>query len=95
MKTCKNNTYKIGKYEYAFIILSMFLFLLLMAGCATKQECKPDIQIVYKTQDVYKEVPCGVPEVKCNFVGSGYEPTKKLLECVVEQKKAMAVCGKK
>jgi len=52
------------------------------------------------TKTVYVDVPvpyavptpCKVPKVDCKFNGIGSEPIVKLLECIVNQKKAMSVC---
>lgn len=60
-------------------------------GCSQK-EAEPKTQIVYETKEVVKFKPCPVPDVNCDFKGEGFVPTQKLLECVVEQKKALAVC---
>lgn len=65
---------------------------MLLSGCSEKQECLPEVQVVYKTIEVPKVTSCKSPTVICDFSGDGYKPTKKLLECVVAQKRALEVC---
>jgi len=67
-----------------FNIVLITLVGLVFIGCGDPQPPKPTI--VYKTKIVYKSLPCKVPEVKCDFSGKGFDPTVKLLECVILQK---------
>jgi len=83
-------------YNIFLFIGSCFMMMFIFKGCACKE---PEPVIMYKTiietKDVYIEVPCKVPVVKCDFKGDGYTPTVKLLECISEQKKAIESCNKK
>ena len=63
--------------------------LALLVGCAPKTIIKD--HVVYKTRTVYVQVPCDV-EVHCEFSGDGYTPTRKLMECIVKQKRAIEYC---
>jgi hypothetical protein len=77
-----------------FNLLSLILAVVIFTGCAGKQEeCVPTR--VVETQKVYIAVPCESPKVKCDFKGNGFEPTTKLLACIVEQKRALEVCRSK
>ena len=70
------------------LMILVTLTMLIFSGCATTDK------IVYVDKPVPYAVPvkCEVPEVTCDFKGEGSEPILRLLECVVDQKKAIAVC---
>ena len=67
---------------------SVILTMLIFSGCSVKE------RVVYVDKPTPYAVPvkCKVPEVYCSFKGEGSEPILRLLECVVAQKKAIAVC---
>lgn len=76
-------------YSYCFFVV---LSLGLMMGCSTPDRVVATVdRIVYVPVDVYVPMPCDV-EVTCNFTGTGFEPTTRLLECVIEQKRAISYC---
>lgn len=66
---------------------------LMFVGC-TKEECKPEIQTIYKTETIVKTIPCPTIKVDCDFKGEQFVPTKKLLDCVILQKRALELCNK-
>lgn len=70
--------------------ISNLLIVLFFLGCS-----KP-IKIVNKDQVIEKKVmvKCPIPKIDCDFNGEGFEPTKKLLECVIKQKKVLDLCTK-
>lgn len=84
-----------------FKYLCVLLIVVSLSGCG--QECVPQppvVKIVYKTKKMYVEVPCKVDQDAiardCDFDGKGFEPTVKLLQCIVSQKRALEACeGKK
>ena len=62
-------------------------------GCADKTECRPEIKTVYDVKEVTKTIPCNPPKIDCDFQGNDFVPAQKLLQCVVEQKRALEVCS--
>ena len=74
--------------QKSLLTILVILTTLIFSGCVAEK-------IVYVDKPVPYAVPvkCEVPEVKCNFKGKGSEPILRLLECVVDQKKAMEVCN--
>lgn len=71
-------------------IFSILLIALALTSCAGTTPPANEV-IVYKYKDVMIPVPCDT-DVKCDFSGEGYVPTKKLLQCVIEQKHALDYC---
>ena len=71
--------------------LLLMLIVLVLSGCSCKE-----VEPLRVIDTVYVNIPvkCVVPKIECNFKGNGYTPTVKLLECVVEQKRALEVCSK-
>lgn len=69
------------------------LLVVMLTGCASTKVVTKDV-IVYKYKNVYVPTPCDVT-VNCDFTGDGYEPTNKLLECVIDQKRALEYCMQK
>jgi len=69
----------------------LVLVMTLLAGCASAPKPQVVDHVVYKVQKVYIPKPCDVT-VECDFTGDGYEPTMKLLRCVVKQKRALEYC---
>lgn len=65
---------------------------LTFTGCSPK-ECQPEIKTVYDVKEVVKTMPCNPPKINCDFKGDNFVPAKKLLECVVEQKRALDACS--
>ncbi len=80
--------------KYAALIV-LFSVVTLFTGCGSKCPPTPEpiVKIVYKTKEVKVEVPCKLPEIDCDFVGEGFVPTEKLLQCVVTQKRALETCS--
>jgi len=69
---------------------------LLIAGCNfCKTEPKPKPEIIYRTKIVKTNIPvkCKIKKIHCEFKGTGYTPTIKLLECMYTQKKALKKCA--
>lgn len=71
-------------------VISFWLIALFFLGCT-----KP-IKIINKDQIVKEKVmvKCSIPKIDCEFSGENFEPTKKLLACVIKQKKAIELCTK-
>lgn len=65
---------------------------LTFTGCPAK-ECQPEIKTVYDVKEVVKYVPCNQPKINCDFTGENFIPAKKLLACVVEQKRVLELCN--
>lgn len=65
-----------------FVISTITLF----SGCVEK--------IVYVDREVPYAVPvkCDIPDVYCSFDANGSKPIMLMLECIINQKKAMRVC---
>ena len=61
-------------------------------GCA-QDECRPEVRTVVDVKEVVKSVPCVPPKIDCDFSGQSFVPVSKLLQCVVEQKRALEVCS--
>ncbi len=72
-------------------VLVILISMLLFTGCAQKHE-----PIIITEVDVQEKVvesgKCNIPEISCDFKGEGFEPTKRLLECVILQKKYLDIC---
>lgn len=70
--------------------------LLVLTGCSTPptKPVPPTIITEYKTVEVFVNKPCDVPMPDCDFKGDGFEPTVKLLKCVVDLKRALEYCKK-
>lgn len=68
-----------------------YIVCLTFTGCSEK-ECQPEIKTVYDVKEVVKMVPCSPPKIDCDFKGDNFVPAKKLLECVVEQKRVIEAC---
>ena len=84
--------FKAIKYYTKKIIIgiSITTAALVFTGCYDKQiPIEPAIKIVY----VDKPVPCRVPDISCDFEGPFFVPTKKLFDCVILQKHAIAACN--
>jgi len=65
--------------------------IVLLAGCCEKQPI-PEPVIITKYKEVNVPVKCVVPPVTCDFSGTKYEPTVRLLECIVKLKRSIEVC---
>lgn len=64
-----------------------------VTGCSSKTEeylkpCSSKVEVVEK----YIPVACEVPKVDCNFTGDNFEPTQKLLDCLILHKKLLKAC---
>jgi len=68
----------------------VLIVLVMLSGC-TGAEIKPRETIIYKPVKVMIPVACDV-NVTCDFSGSGYTPTTKLLKCVIKLKRALEYC---
>ena len=71
-------------------LMILVLALGILTGCTTTLT-QPEPVIVYRTKVKEVKVPVYpvIPEVKCDFKGTGFEPTVKLLECVINQKRVL------
>jgi len=67
------------------LIVLALLTIIIFSGCT--KTVYVDVPVPYAVP-----TPCKVPKVDCDFSGDGSEPIVKLLECIVNQKKAMSVC---
>ena len=76
------------------MILKNLLVVLVISIIMTFSGCSAKEKIIYVDRPVPYSVPvkCVIPEVVCSFDGNGSEPILRLLECVVDQKKAIEVC---
>lgn len=74
--------------------LVFFILWLILNGCSlNKDNLQPTSS---KVQIVEKVVPvaCPIEKVECDFTGKDFVPTKKLLECVILQKRIIEQCSK-
>lgn len=71
-----------------FLIALVILTIMTFSGCG----CKPIVQYVDRPVEVKVPIKCKMPEVQCDFKGTGAEPAVKAFECISSQKKAMEVC---
>jgi len=66
---------------------------LIFTGCIFTPE--PKVLIKYKirevnvTKIVKEPVFVNIPDINCSFYGEGFEPTVKVLECVILQKRVL------
>lgn len=77
--------------------ISLF-FIILLNGCASTKvkEVKGETVVKIETVKEYVIEKCVVPDNLCEFSGEGFEPTEKLLNCVITQKHYLDICsGKK
>ena len=65
------------------LIISLFI-----TGCSNK-ECQPTI--ITNTETKYVDLPVKPdrPKINCDFEGEGNIPIKKLLECIILQKRVI------
>jgi len=73
------------------IKLSLILAILTYSGCCKDKVITVEKPVI-KIKEVKVPVKCKIPDVNCSFEGNDFEPTEKLLECVIQQKRAMEVC---
>lgn len=75
-------------------ILSSILLLcsiVILSGCGKEPE--PTIITKIEVQEkIVESNTCKIPEITCDFQGEGFEPTKRLLECVILQKRYLDIC---
>jgi len=79
-----------------YIILSA-LIAMLFTGCGVEPKpCVPKTvtKVIYKTKIVKVPVPCDMKKPTCDFKGDGYEPSIRMMECIVTQKKVIDACLK-
>lgn len=75
-------------------ILTIALTALIAFNGCSQPEPKPNpVQVIYETKKVYVTVPCKAPKVECVFSGDGHTPTVKLIECIINQKRALEYCS--
>lgn len=78
------------------ILILLFILVmigLMLVGCSSKTEedlkpCSSKVEVVEKVVPV----ACDVPKVECDFTGANFEPTQKLLDCLVLHKKLLKAC---
>ena len=70
-------------YKIMFLLIPLFFI-----GCVKKEPIK-----VYEIVEVPKIIVCTPPKVTCDFKGEGWTPTIKLVECIMEQKRAIEYCS--
>lgn len=78
------------------ILLLLFIFgmiAMMFIGCSSKttediQPCSSKVEVV----EVKVPVACNVPKVECDFSGDNFEPTQKLLDCLILHKKLLKAC---
>lgn len=77
-------------------ILIILVICCVCISCSSKVEKEEFKPTKTKIQIVEKIVPvaCKIPKLDCNFSGSNFVPTQKLLECVILQKKILEDCSK-
>lgn len=71
--------------QKSLLTVLVLLTIIFFSGCT--KTVYIDVPVPYAVP-----TPCKVPKVTCDFSGNGSEPIVKLLECIVNQKKAMSVC---
>jgi len=71
-------------FSIALVLSTMIAF----NGCG----CTPEVRYVDRPVEVKVPVKCKMPEVYCDFNGTGSEPAIKAFECIITQKRAMEVC---
>ena len=75
----------------SLLVISVILTTMTFSGCTCKEQVRyVDVPLPYAVP-----VPCDVPDVNCSFKGEGSEPVIRMLECIVDQKKAIEVCDGK
>lgn len=72
---------------FKYILITTIV--LLITGCSLLVPEPKLIHTIYTTKIIKVPVPCKVPKIDCNFRGSGFTPTVKLLECVTLQKRVL------
>ena len=77
--------------KHTYLFITSLLVVILLTGCTTKEVTKP----IIKTEVVEVKVPvkCKVPKVECNLNANDFDVIPKMLECIVEQKRAIEVCS--
>lgn len=78
-------------------ILVVLLVGLFLISCSCKQQEQETFKpTATKVKIVEKVVPvaCKIPKIECDFSGSNFVPTQKLLDCIIIQKKILQDCSK-
>jgi hypothetical protein len=72
--------------------IGVVIVAVMMSGCLW---CEPEIRerVITETKIVKVEVPCNVPKVGCDLGKGGVDTSHKMIECIIEQKRAMEVCS--
>lgn len=72
------------------IVLWMLFVALTLTSC---NDCKPEVEYVYKYQRVNIPVKCSVPDANCSFDrNTSTEVVSALLECIITMKHNEKVC---
>lgn len=74
-------------------IANVLILSILLLGCSKQEEVSKPASARVKVVEKSVVVTCEIPEIDCDFSGKGFEPTKKLLECVKLQKEALRICS--
>jgi len=82
MKILKNIALVLEALMFIGVVLAISS---LLTGCSTTPP-PPETVIVtkYKEVKVPVRMKYDIPEIKCDFSGKGYEPTTKLLDCLMK-----------
>ena len=72
----------------------MLATLLMLSALLLTSCCKePEVKYIDKPYEVKVPVVCDIPDVHCDFNKTTQtEVVASLMECIIEQKKAMEVC---
>ena len=81
----KENKYKL---EVIGAIAIGIILLILLSGCSTGK-IEPTVITKIEPVETIKVVAPKIPSIECDFEGEGLEPTGKLLECVIFQKRIL------
>jgi hypothetical protein len=75
-------------------LLTLISFSIVIVGCSnttTTEQLQPCSAKV-ETVEVKVPVACQIPKVTCDFSGENFEPTQKLLDCLILHKKLLKAC---
>lgn len=91
----KSNDFR-TKVRRFVTIVGLFIVLLSLLACSSKTYRPVNLQPTSNkiiVQEKIVTVKCKIPKIDCEFTGDNYVPTKKLIECISLQKKAIEVCN--
>lgn len=69
-------------------LVCMFITAFMVSGC-TKQPNGPTVVRNVEVQYIKVPMTVDIPDIDCDFSGAGLEPSVKLLNCVVLQKRVL------